>query len=116
MRSAALLAVILLCGLVGPAAGYEALWRDDRCSTQEPNAPPVHMSCAVKSSMSQGVQILTVTRPDGRIHQIENTEADIDRWFLDGRPARESVADRRSGICYIADQLQVCLGQYYQKH
>ena len=61
--------------------------------------------------MSQGVQVLTVTTPDEEHYQIQNTEADLNRWFIDRRLATERP-DGRSGVCYSTADLEICLSRY----
>jgi hypothetical protein len=102
---------LLLFFCAARAEAYDRLWRDDQCSLQQPGRPPVHMSCIVQSSMSQGVRLLIVTTPDERRYEIRNTEADLDRWFIDERPATERLQGR-FGVCYSTSELKICLSHY----
>ena len=61
--------------------------------------------------MSQGVQVMMVTAPDGKRYMIQNTEANIDKWFIDRKPAVEKPSGR-DVVCYSTANLEICLSQH----
>jgi hypothetical protein len=99
-------ALIFLLQLRSEAAhGFEML--DKRpCTIAYNRGLPVHMDCLVRSSMSQGVLVEIVRTPDGKTFRIENTSADIDKWFVNRKRAIKSGTEARP--CYTISQIEIC--------
>ena len=67
---------------------YESLYKDENCTIGRTSGAPVHTTCVVRMSMSQGVGLYVIKTPDEKVFRVENSERARDQWQVNRQPAK----------------------------
>src|SRR5947209_4166837 len=103
------ISVSVLC-LVSAALAYESKYRQ-ACTVSRGSYAPRRTICEIRSSMSQGAYLATVTLPDGKRFQISGNFGDTDQWEVNGRAAVIVNPNDLSRPCYRTADLELCIGR-----